>query len=270
TRRSSDLGLLGKPQKYGGGAPERTSPAPINRDVSLKRVLGCCDATSATGYGLTLGVPARCRAWYRSSVSGANARRHSIAASPSTPPPTGSAPGRARDSCAGRAAGGCRRRRRSRPKGWQGGPPATASTAPTKDQGLAASAGLRAKTCQGDFRENNSARESFSERVKRATTPGRGPMLTPRPPGTRHGCLSIRTRLLRDLGPAHRHPAQGARPDPGATGRSDGRGAADRRALRSRAAAAARWRVAEPGRPARRQRGRTDRTPAKRSPGKRG
>src|SRR5690606_26185801 len=149
-------GLLGKPQKYGGGAPERTSPAPINRDVSLKRVLGCCDATSATGYGLTLGVPARCRAWYRSSVSGANARRHSIAASPSTPPPTGSAPGRARDSCAGRAAGGCRRRRRSRPKGWQGGPPATASTAPTKDQGLAASAGLRAKTCQGDFRENNS------------------------------------------------------------------------------------------------------------------
>src|SRR5690606_36891050 len=40
-------------------------------------------------------------------------------------------------------------------KRWQGGPPTTASTAPTKDQGLAASAGLRAKTCQGVLGKNN-------------------------------------------------------------------------------------------------------------------
>src|SRR5690606_9299415 len=78
---------------------------------------------------------------------------HSIAASPSTPRPTGSAPSRAPDSYAGRAADGCRPD--PRPAPLRPAAPAAARPAPTNDQWLAAWSGLRAKTCQGVLGKNN-------------------------------------------------------------------------------------------------------------------
>src|SRR5690606_40196377 len=126
-------------------------------------------------------------------------------------------------------------RRRSRPKGWQGGPPTTASTAPLRLQGRARAVAA----CFGSFGKNLSSRTIRLQNTtlgsirnysaKQGLRYGRL-HCTPEPRGPQQG----RTRLLRAARQPPRQAAQGTRRQSGPARGTPRSLAADHHLLRRR------------------------------------